>query len=49
MGTTCNTHGVNRYAFKILVGNLNGRDDLGHLGIDGKIILKWIVKKLNVG
>jgi hypothetical protein len=32
-----------RNAYEILVGNLNIRDHLGDLGLDGKIILEWIL------
>jgi hypothetical protein len=34
-----------RNAVKIVVENVNGKDHLGDLGIDGKIILSWILKK----
>jgi hypothetical protein len=32
-------------AYRILVGNLKGRDDSEDLGVDGKIILKWMFIK----
>jgi hypothetical protein len=34
-----------RNAYKILVGNLKRRDRWEDLGIDGKIILEWILEK----
>jgi len=34
-----------RNAYKILVGNLKGRDHLEYLGVDGKIILEQILAK----
>jgi hypothetical protein len=34
-----------RNSYKILVRNLNGTQNLGHPGIDGRIILKWVLKK----
>jgi hypothetical protein len=34
-----------RNAYSILVGNLEGRDHSGDLGIDRKIVLEWILWK----
>jgi len=34
-----------REACRILVGKLEGKRPLGRVGIDGRIILKWIFKK----
>jgi hypothetical protein len=31
-----------RKSYDILIGNLKGRDHLGDLNVDGRIILKWI-------
>jgi hypothetical protein len=30
-------------------GNLRERDHLGDPGVDGRIILRWIIRKWNVG
>jgi hypothetical protein len=30
---------------KFCLGNLKGRDHLEDLGVDGRIILEWILKK----
>jgi hypothetical protein len=30
-------------------GNLRKRDHLGHTGVDGRIILRWIFRKYDVG
>jgi hypothetical protein len=35
--------GKNKY--KILVGNLKEGGHLGNIGVDGRIILEWILKK----
>ena len=32
-----------------MLSNLKERDYLGDPGVDGKIILRWIFRKLNVG
>jgi len=37
--------GVMRNAYSILVGKLKGRDRFEDLGVDGKIILEWILGK----
>jgi hypothetical protein len=34
-------------AYKISVGSFKGRDYLEDLGIEGRIILKWILEKQN--
>jgi len=30
-------------------GNLRERDHLGNAGVDGRVILRWIFRKRNVG
>jgi hypothetical protein len=37
--------GDERNAYNILVENLKGRDHMEDLGVDGKIILEWILRK----
>jgi hypothetical protein len=37
-------HGEMRNMCKILVGKPEGRNHLEDLGVDGRIILKWILK-----
>jgi hypothetical protein len=36
-----------RNAFKILVGKPDWKRSLGRLGVDDRIILKWILAKIN--
>jgi hypothetical protein len=43
MGAPCSIHGEIRNVNNILVGNLNRKDNSEDLGIDGRIILKWIL------
>jgi hypothetical protein len=40
MGGTCNTHWENEKSTKTSSENMKKTDDLGHLGVDGRIILK---------
>jgi hypothetical protein len=44
MGGSCSTHDM-RNEYKIWSENLNGRDHSEDLGIDGKIVLEWILVK----
>jgi hypothetical protein len=37
-----------RNAYKFLLGNLKGRDYSEDLGVYGRIILKWVLKKFCV-
>ena len=41
--------GDRRSAFRIVVGKLIERDPLENLGLDGRLILKWIFKKRDGG
>jgi hypothetical protein len=38
-----------RGVHRVLVGNLKERDHLGGPGVDGRIILRWIFRKWDVG
>ena len=39
--------GDNRDAYRGLAGNIRERDHLEDLGVDGKMILKWIFNNLD--
>jgi len=41
--------GEKRSAYKVLVGKPEGKRPLGDSGVDGKIILGWIFRKVYVG
>ena len=41
--------GEGRGVYRVLVGNLREREHCGVPGADGRIILRWIFKKWNVG
>jgi hypothetical protein len=47
MGRACSTYGERRDACRVLVGHLRKGDFLENQGVDGRIILKWILEKLN--
>jgi hypothetical protein len=51
MGRACSVHGGDEklVATKFLLGSLKGTDYLEDLGVDGRILLKRILEKNNVG
>jgi len=49
MGGACSAYGERRGVYRVLVGKLEERDHLGDPGVDGRIILRWIFRKLDVG
>ena len=41
--------GERRGVYGVLVGKPEGREHLGDTGVDGRIILRWIFRKWDVG
>jgi hypothetical protein len=41
----CSTHGYMRNAYKFFLENIMGRNNLGNLNIDVRILLKWMLRK----
>jgi hypothetical protein len=49
MGGECSAYGDKISANRVSVGNLRERDHLGDPGVGGRIILRWICRKLYLG
>jgi hypothetical protein len=45
MGWRCRTYGETRNTFNILIGKPEGKRHMQDLGVDGRIILEWIIGK----
>jgi hypothetical protein len=45
----CSSHGGGRGVYRVLVGKPDGKRPLEDPGLDGKIILRWIFRKWDVG
>jgi len=48
MGGTCSADGGRGGVYRVLVGKPEGKRPLGP-GVDGRIILRWIFRKWDVG
>jgi hypothetical protein len=46
MGRTCGAYGEERGVHRVLVGTLRERDRWGDPDVDGRIILRWMFRKL---
>jgi hypothetical protein len=49
MGGACSAYGVGRGVYRVLVEKRGKRDHWGDSGVDGRIILRWIFRKWDVG
>jgi len=49
MGGACSKYGVRRGAYRVLVMKPEGKNHLEDPGGDGRIILRWIFRKWDVG
>jgi hypothetical protein len=49
MGEACSADGEGRGVYRVLVGKPEGKRPLGDPGVDGRIILRWIIRKWDVG
>ena len=49
IGGACSRYGARRGAYRILVGKPEGRNHLEDPGVDGRIILRRIIRKWDVG
>jgi hypothetical protein len=48
-GSACSTYGEGRGLYRVLMGKPEGKNPLGRTGLDGRIILRWILRKWDVG
>jgi len=48
MGGTCSTLGGNEEVIKYWSGNLEGKGQVGDIGVHARMLLKWIVGKQDV-
>jgi hypothetical protein len=49
MGGACSAVGEGRGVYRVCWGNLMERDHWGDPGLDGRIVLRWILRKWDVG
>ena len=49
MGGACSAYGGEERCIEGFSGELRERDHLGDPGVDGRIILRWIFRKWDVG
>jgi hypothetical protein len=49
MGGVCSSDGEGRGVYTVLVGKSDRKSHWGDPGVDGKIVIKWIFRKWDVG
>jgi hypothetical protein len=49
MGEACSAYGERRDVYRVLVGKPKRERPFGRQSVDGRIILRWILRKWNVG
>jgi hypothetical protein len=49
LGGVCSACGEGRGVYRVLVGKPEGKRPLGRPGVDGRIVLRWIFRKWDVG
>jgi len=49
IGGTCITQGGRKGLYRVLVGTTEGKDQLGDPGVGGRILIRWIFRKWDVG
>jgi len=49
MGGACSAYGERRGVYRVWWGNMKERNHWENPGVDGRIILRWIFRKWNVG
>ena len=49
MGGACSTYGERRGVYRVMVGKPKGKDHWEEPGADGRIILRWIFRRLDGG
>jgi len=49
MAGACSTYGGRRLVYRVLVKKPEGKKPLEDPGVDGRIILRWIFRKWDVG
>jgi hypothetical protein len=49
MGGACSAYGEERDVYRVFMGKLEGKNHWGDPGVDGRIIVRRIFRKLDVG